>query len=245
MLILSILCTGEHLDVFSSNSAQNHQKCSLHRASLVSSICLPHRSSPLESEESLFSQLSGKFGLKESPSVLNPNKVILTIDQKSREVRVSLNWPKATVKLRHGQKMKRICSSLSDSVREWAGLQAVRVHHWWAGWKKVGFFHKENQSGPGTSFRRGFSAWWWNSFSHVWKSGKKYADRKITIENYYLVRFIFNNVQIIFCRWMFWLSLEKCQCLCVHTNRRKWKMNVLLLWKMWNACQPSSPFHRM
>ncbi|XP_024922045.1 LOW QUALITY PROTEIN: PAS domain-containing serine/threonine-protein kinase [Cynoglossus semilaevis] len=78
--------TGEHLDVFSSNSAQNHQKCSLHRASLVSSICLPHRSSPLESEESLFSQLSGKFGLKESPSVLNPNKVILTIDQKSREI---------------------------------------------------------------------------------------------------------------------------------------------------------------
>ncbi|XP_040911348.1 PAS domain-containing serine/threonine-protein kinase isoform X2 [Toxotes jaculatrix] len=79
--------TGECLDVCSSVAARNHQISSLHPGSLVSAVCLPHPSTMSETEESLFCQLiSGNFGLSGSPSVINPNKVILTVDHKTREI---------------------------------------------------------------------------------------------------------------------------------------------------------------
>ncbi|KAM7379262.1 hypothetical protein PAMP_004827 [Pampus punctatissimus] len=78
---------GEHLDVFSSVAARNHQISSLHPCSHVSVDTLPHLFTMPETEESLFSQLvSGNFGLSVSPSVLNPNKVILTVEHKTREI---------------------------------------------------------------------------------------------------------------------------------------------------------------
>ncbi|XP_039999183.1 PAS domain-containing serine/threonine-protein kinase [Xiphias gladius] len=79
--------TGERLDVCSSVAARNHQISSLHPGSHVSAVCLPHPSTMSETEESLFCQLtSGNFGLSGSPSLLNPNKVILTVDHKTREI---------------------------------------------------------------------------------------------------------------------------------------------------------------
>lgn len=48
---------------------------------------LPQLSTVSEMEESLFNQLfSGDFSLSGSPAALNPNKVILTVDHKTREV---------------------------------------------------------------------------------------------------------------------------------------------------------------
>ncbi|XP_044074602.1 PAS domain-containing serine/threonine-protein kinase [Siniperca chuatsi] len=76
--------TGERLDVCTSVAARNHQISSLHPGSAVS---LPHRSTVSETEESLFSQLiSRDFGLSGSPSALNPNKVILIVNHKTREI---------------------------------------------------------------------------------------------------------------------------------------------------------------
>lgn len=60
---------------------------SLNPHSQVSSDGLPQLSTVSEMEESLFNQLfSGDFSLSGSPSALNPNKVILTVDRKTREV---------------------------------------------------------------------------------------------------------------------------------------------------------------
>uniref|UniRef100_A0A8D3C794 PAS domain-containing serine/threonine-protein kinase n=1 Tax=Scophthalmus maximus TaxID=52904 RepID=A0A8D3C794_SCOMX len=79
--------TGEGLDVCSSVAARNHQISSLHPEPQVSAVCLPHPSTVSEAEESLFCQLiSGNFGLTGSPSVLNPNKGILTVNHKTREI---------------------------------------------------------------------------------------------------------------------------------------------------------------
>ncbi|KAM7400735.1 hypothetical protein PAMA_005090 [Pampus argenteus] len=79
--------TSEHLDVFSSVAARNHQISSLHPCTHISVDTLPHLFTMPETEESLFSQLvSGKFGLPVSPSVLNPNKAILTVEHKTREI---------------------------------------------------------------------------------------------------------------------------------------------------------------
>ncbi|XP_059201242.1 PAS domain-containing serine/threonine-protein kinase [Centropristis striata] len=78
---------GESLDVFTSVAARNLQISSLHPASQVSAVALPHPPTMSEAEESLFSQLtSGDFCLSGSPYALNPNKVILTVDHKTREI---------------------------------------------------------------------------------------------------------------------------------------------------------------
>lgn len=53
----------------------------------VSADCLPHLSTASEMEERLFSQLfSGDFSLLLPPATLNPNKAVLTVNLKSREV---------------------------------------------------------------------------------------------------------------------------------------------------------------
>ncbi|KAM9349928.1 PAS domain-containing serine/threonine-protein kinase [Symphorus nematophorus] len=75
---------GEHLDDCTSVATRNCQISSLHSGSAVS---LPHLSTASETEESLFSQLiSGDFGLSGCPSALNPNKAILTVNHKTREI---------------------------------------------------------------------------------------------------------------------------------------------------------------
>ncbi|GAA6234788.1 PAS domain-containing serine/threonine-protein kinase [Lates japonicus] len=79
--------TGDRLDVCSSVAARNHQISSLHPLPQVSAVCLPQPSTMSETEESLFCQLtSGHFGLSGAPSVCNPNKFILTVDHKTREI---------------------------------------------------------------------------------------------------------------------------------------------------------------
>ncbi|XP_073346626.1 PAS domain-containing serine/threonine-protein kinase isoform X2 [Pagrus major] len=78
---------GERLDGCTSVAARNCQISSLHPCSQVSAASLPHLSTVSELEESLFSQLiSGDFSLPGSPSALNPNKAILTVDHKTREI---------------------------------------------------------------------------------------------------------------------------------------------------------------
>ncbi|XP_062285224.1 PAS domain-containing serine/threonine-protein kinase [Scomber scombrus] len=79
--------TSERLGICSSVAARNHQMSSLHPCSHISVNTLPHPSTVSETEESLFSQLvSGDFGLSVPPSVLNPNKVILTVEDRTREI---------------------------------------------------------------------------------------------------------------------------------------------------------------
>nr|XP_033505741.1 PAS domain-containing serine/threonine-protein kinase isoform X1 [Epinephelus lanceolatus]XP_033505742.1 PAS domain-containing serine/threonine-protein kinase isoform X1 [Epinephelus lanceolatus] len=78
---------GKSLDVCTSVAERNLQISCLHPGSQVSAVSLPHPFTMSETEESLFSQLiSGDFGLPISPSAFNPNKVILTIDHKTREI---------------------------------------------------------------------------------------------------------------------------------------------------------------
>ncbi|XP_041805563.1 PAS domain-containing serine/threonine-protein kinase [Chelmon rostratus] len=78
---------GEYLDDCPSVAARNYQISSLHPGSQVSAVSLPHLSSVSETEERLFSQLfSRDFDLSGSPSALNPNKVILTVDHKTIEI---------------------------------------------------------------------------------------------------------------------------------------------------------------
>ncbi|XP_030016680.1 PAS domain-containing serine/threonine-protein kinase isoform X2 [Sphaeramia orbicularis] len=75
--------TGEHLDGRGSVATRNYQICSLH----PSTSSLPHPSTVSEKEEYLFNQLiSGTYGLPRSPASLSPNKVILTVDSKTREI---------------------------------------------------------------------------------------------------------------------------------------------------------------
>ncbi|XP_032387453.1 PAS domain-containing serine/threonine-protein kinase isoform X1 [Etheostoma spectabile] len=78
---------GEGLDVFTSVAARDLQISSLHPDSHISAVSLPHPSTTSETEESLFSQLvSGDFDLSGCPAALNPNKVLLTVDHKTREI---------------------------------------------------------------------------------------------------------------------------------------------------------------
>ncbi|XP_047446412.1 PAS domain-containing serine/threonine-protein kinase isoform X2 [Mugil cephalus] len=79
--------TGEDLDVYSSLGTRNHIIPNLRPGSQVSFDPLPHLSNLSEAEESIFSQLtSGEFGLSGYPAVLNPNKIILTVAYKTREI---------------------------------------------------------------------------------------------------------------------------------------------------------------
>lgn len=77
--------TGDHFDIGSSVATKNRQMCSLLPSSQAGS--LPHLSTMSEREEMLFSQLmSGDFGLPGYPSAFNPNKVILTVNHKTKKV---------------------------------------------------------------------------------------------------------------------------------------------------------------
>lgn len=82
-----MVLAGEPSDVCSSVAARNCQISSLHSGSQTPAVCLPHPSTMSETEETLFCQLtSGRFALSGSSSVLNPNKVSLTVHHKTREV---------------------------------------------------------------------------------------------------------------------------------------------------------------
>ncbi|XP_060900547.1 PAS domain-containing serine/threonine-protein kinase isoform X1 [Labrus mixtus] len=81
------LLRGECVDVCTSVAERNHQILSLDPCSRVSVAPLPHPSTVSEKEESLISQLiSGGFNLSGSPSALNPNKAILTVDHKTTQI---------------------------------------------------------------------------------------------------------------------------------------------------------------
>ncbi|XP_034559226.1 PAS domain-containing serine/threonine-protein kinase isoform X2 [Notolabrus celidotus] len=78
---------GECVNICTSVAEKNHQISSLHPCSQVSDVSLPHPSTELEKGESLIGQLiSGEFDLPGSLSTLNPNKVILTVDHKTRQI---------------------------------------------------------------------------------------------------------------------------------------------------------------
>ncbi|XP_010793654.1 PAS domain-containing serine/threonine-protein kinase isoform X3 [Notothenia coriiceps] len=78
---------GENVDVCTSVATRNLQISSLHPRSQVSAVSLPHPATVSETEENLFSQLiSEDFGLSESPSAINPHKVIFTVDHKTRKI---------------------------------------------------------------------------------------------------------------------------------------------------------------
>ncbi|KAI4809739.1 hypothetical protein KUCAC02_018604 [Chaenocephalus aceratus] len=78
---------GENVDVCTSVATRNLQISSLHPGSQVSAVSLPHPATVSEAEENLFSQLiSEDFGLSESPSAINPHKVIFTVDHKTRKI---------------------------------------------------------------------------------------------------------------------------------------------------------------
>ncbi|XP_054625305.1 PAS domain-containing serine/threonine-protein kinase isoform X2 [Dunckerocampus dactyliophorus] len=71
--------TGEHLP------PRNHRMSNLHPD--ISVDALPSPSTMFEMEDNLYDQLiSTDFGLFVSPLALNPNKVVLTVDHKSREI---------------------------------------------------------------------------------------------------------------------------------------------------------------
>ncbi|KAK5859909.1 hypothetical protein PBY51_021426 [Eleginops maclovinus] len=78
---------GENRNVCTSVATRNLQISSLHPGSQHSAVSLPHPSTKSETEENLFSQLiSEDFGLSGSPSAINPNKVIFTVDHKTRKI---------------------------------------------------------------------------------------------------------------------------------------------------------------
>lgn len=81
------MLTGGHLDVCSSVATRNHQISNLHRGSNMFVDALPNPSAMSAAEEILFSQLvSRDFGLSGPLPAINPNKVILTVEHKTREV---------------------------------------------------------------------------------------------------------------------------------------------------------------
>lgn len=83
----NFVLTGEGVDVCSSVAARNLQISSLHPGSEVPPASLPHLPTTPEIEDSLFSQItSGDLGLSGLPPVLNPHKVVLTVDRQTREV---------------------------------------------------------------------------------------------------------------------------------------------------------------
>ncbi|XP_035810197.2 PAS domain-containing serine/threonine-protein kinase isoform X2 [Amphiprion ocellaris] len=79
--------TGDRLDVCTSVAHRNHQISSLFPASPVFAESLPHPFTMSETEERLLNQLfSGDFGLLGNLAAINPNKVILTVSKKTREI---------------------------------------------------------------------------------------------------------------------------------------------------------------
>ncbi|KAM3603762.1 uncharacterized protein V6R79_001706 [Siganus canaliculatus] len=75
---------GECLNDCNSVAARNFQISVLHPDAQVSTCSLPHLSTVAEREESLLNQLiTGDLAL---PPSFNPNKVILTVDRKTREI---------------------------------------------------------------------------------------------------------------------------------------------------------------
>ncbi|XP_031710858.1 PAS domain-containing serine/threonine-protein kinase [Anarrhichthys ocellatus] len=79
--------SSESWGVCTSVAARNLQISSLHHGSKVSADSLPHPPTMSETEERLFSQLiSEDSGLSGSPSTLNPNKAVLTVDHKTKEI---------------------------------------------------------------------------------------------------------------------------------------------------------------
>ncbi|XP_061587094.1 PAS domain-containing serine/threonine-protein kinase isoform X2 [Cololabis saira] len=79
--------TGEHLDVSISMATRKHQLRSLLPGSQVYADSLPHLSTESGEDKGLISLLiSGDFDLLGYPSVLNPNKAILTVSHKTREI---------------------------------------------------------------------------------------------------------------------------------------------------------------
>ncbi|KAM4605277.1 PAS domain-containing serine/threonine-protein kinase [Polymixia lowei] len=78
--------TGDCVDIGSSVATRNIQISSLHHGSHISTASLPHPSMS-EADESLLGLLTSRdFGLSGFPSVLNPNKAIITVDQNTREI---------------------------------------------------------------------------------------------------------------------------------------------------------------
>lgn len=132
---------------------------------------------------------------------------------------------------------------ISGFVSKWTSLQAVWVHNWRAHWKKAALPLKENQSGPGRSTGRGFSTSRWDCCSSVWKSGMKLLKTAWAIESDFFnlhhrfIHFIcfgvfFFFVCLCFGRWMPWLYLERCQCLCTPTDSHRMKSTSFSWWKM-------------
>lgn len=133
---------------------------------------------------------------------------------------------------------------ISGFVSKWTSLQAVWVRNWRAHWKKAALPLKENQSGPGRSTGRGFSTSRWDCCSSVWKSGMKLLKTAWAIESDFFnlhhrfIHFIcfgfffFFFVCLCFGRWMPWLYLEKCQCLCTPTDNHRMKSTSFSWWKM-------------
>ncbi|XP_068557800.1 PAS domain-containing serine/threonine-protein kinase [Cebidichthys violaceus] len=78
---------GERFDNCTSVAARNLQMSSFHRGSIVSAASLPRPSTVSEKEERLFSELiSEDSGLSGSLSTLNPNKAVLTVHHKTKEI---------------------------------------------------------------------------------------------------------------------------------------------------------------
>ncbi|XP_028284053.1 PAS domain-containing serine/threonine-protein kinase [Parambassis ranga] len=79
--------TGECLDVCTTVKTRNHQISRLIPGSQGFANSLPHPFTTSETNEAFFSQLlSGNCVLSKFPSALNPNKGILTINHKTREI---------------------------------------------------------------------------------------------------------------------------------------------------------------
>ncbi|KAM8850242.1 PAS domain-containing serine/threonine-protein kinase isoform 1-T2 [Spinachia spinachia] len=79
--------SGGFSDVCTSVRPRKLQMLSLNCGAKVSAVSMPHPSTMLDKEESLFRQLiSEDFGLSGSSSTFNPNKAVLTIDHKTREI---------------------------------------------------------------------------------------------------------------------------------------------------------------
>ncbi|XP_061654428.1 PAS domain-containing serine/threonine-protein kinase isoform X2 [Phyllopteryx taeniolatus] len=71
----------------SSAGVRKNRKSYIHPDSDISIDALPHLPTMSETEDELYGQLiSTDFGLSVSPLALNPNKVLLTVDHKSREI---------------------------------------------------------------------------------------------------------------------------------------------------------------
>lgn len=81
------LPVGEHLDVCSSTRRKSHLLGHTLPASQVSTHFLPQPATASETEDGFLNLfISGEFCLLGYPAALNPNKVVLTVSHKTREV---------------------------------------------------------------------------------------------------------------------------------------------------------------